>query len=93
MITIYVFSDENCFPKYIGKTKELDRRIKQHLNCDRFKYKSWFYNWLNKQIKEGIGYYIDIEAANFINCRKSSLSNAINRNKTKKYRGFIWNYS
>lgn len=45
---IYVFSDECGMPKYVGKTKCFDTRIKQHLNVDRFRYRSWFYNWLNK---------------------------------------------
>lgn len=60
MFCIYVFSDKDCFPIYVGKTKNLDVRIKQHLNRDRFRYNTWFYRWLNKQIKNDIPFYIDI---------------------------------
>jgi group I intron endonuclease len=60
MYCIYVFSDENCLPKYVGKTKCFKTRIKQHLNKDRFIYKSYFYNWLNKQLSEDKEYFIDI---------------------------------
>lgn len=60
MFCIYVFSDEDFIPKYIGKAKCFNTRIKQHLNRDRFRYKSWFYNWLNKQISNNKIFYIDI---------------------------------
>lgn len=56
---IYVFSDEGGVPKYVGKTKHLHTRIKQHLK-DRHKRKSYFYNWLNKQISEDKEFYIDV---------------------------------
>jgi group I intron endonuclease len=57
---IYVFSDEDCLPIYVGKAKNFDKRASQHINVDRFKYDTWFYRWLNKCIAEGRGYYIDI---------------------------------
>lgn len=60
MYCIYVFSDENGIPKYVGKTKCFKTRIKQHLNKDRFIYKSYFYNWLNKQLSEDKEYFIDV---------------------------------
>jgi group I intron endonuclease len=60
MYCIYVFSDEFGIPKYVGKTKCFNTRIKQHLNKDRFIYKSYFYNWLNKQLLEDKEYFIDI---------------------------------
>lgn len=60
MCTIYVFSDENLFPVYVGKAKIFKKRISQHLNSDRFKYDTWFYRWLNKQIRENKEFYIDI---------------------------------
>jgi group I intron endonuclease len=60
MFCIYVFSDEWGIPKYIGKAKCFKTRIKQHLNRDRFIYKSWFYNWLNKQIANNKEFFIDI---------------------------------
>lgn len=60
MFCIYVFSDEWGIPKYVGKAKCLDTRVKQHLNRDRFRYKSWFYNWLNKQIREDKEFFIDV---------------------------------
>lgn len=60
MYCIYLFSDEYGLPKYVGKSKNFNQRIKQHLNKDRFIYKSWFYNWLNKQINESIEYFIDV---------------------------------
>jgi len=56
-MVIYVFSDEDCFPKYVGKAKDLSKRHKQHLK-DRFKYDTWFYRWLNKQIKEDRQYFV-----------------------------------
>lgn len=33
------------------------------------------------------------EASKFLNCRKSSLSNAIKRNKNGKFKEFLWKYS
>ena len=46
-VKIYVFADKNGFPRYVGKTKiSVKHRHKQHLR-DRFRYKSYFYNWLN----------------------------------------------
>lgn len=57
---IYVFSDEWGVPRYVGKSKNFNVRIKQHLNRDRFRYKSHFYNWLNKCISEEIEYFVDI---------------------------------
>lgn len=60
MFCIYVFSDKDTMPVYVGKTKNLDLRIKQHLNRDRFRYKTWFYSWLNKQIRQNIPFYIDV---------------------------------
>ena len=48
MFCIYLFSDEFGVPKYVGKAKCFKTRIKQHINRDRFIYKSYFYNWLNK---------------------------------------------
>lgn len=60
MYCIYVFSDEFAIPKYVGKTKCFNTRIKQHLNKDRFIYKSYFYNWLNKQLSEDKEYFIDV---------------------------------
>jgi group I intron endonuclease len=59
MFCIYLFSDENGLPVYVGKAKCLKKRIKQHYR-DRHKYNSWFYNWLNKQIREDKIFYIDI---------------------------------
>jgi group I intron endonuclease len=59
MFCIYLFSDQNGLPIYVGKAKCFKNRISQHYR-DRFKYKSWFYNWLNKQIREEIPFYIDI---------------------------------
>ena len=59
MFCIYVFSDEYGVPKYVGKTKNLNLRIKQHIK-DRLKRKSHFYNWLNKQISQDKEYFIDI---------------------------------
>lgn len=56
---IYVFSDEFGVPKYVGKAKNLNVRLKQHLNRDRFRYTSYFYNWLNKCISEEREYFID----------------------------------
>ena len=68
MYCIYVFSDEFGIPKYVGKTKCFNARIKQHLNKDRFIYKSYFYNWLNKQLSEDKEYFIDIlEEVNDLN--------------------------
>lgn len=58
-MVIYVFSDENCFPKYVGKTTNLRRRHRTHLR-DRFKYDTYFYRWLNKQIREGKEYFLDV---------------------------------
>jgi len=58
-MVIYVFSDEDCLPKYVGKAKDLSKRHKQHLK-DRFKYDTWFYRWLNKQIREDRQYFVDI---------------------------------
>jgi group I intron endonuclease len=60
MFCIYLFSDEFGLPKYVGKTKCFKTRIKQHLNKDRFIHKSYFYNWLNKQLSEDKEYFIDI---------------------------------
>jgi group I intron endonuclease len=60
MFCIYVFSDEWGVPKYVGKTKRFEGRMKDHLYKDRFKYDTWFYRWLNKQIAEDKEYYIDI---------------------------------
>lgn len=59
MFCIYLFSDEDFMPQYVGKTKHLKVRIKQHLN-DRLKRKGKFYSWLNKTINEGKNYYVDI---------------------------------
>ena len=58
-MVIYVFSDENCLPKYVGKAKDLSKRIKEHYK-DRIKYNTWFYRWLNKQIKEEKEVFVDI---------------------------------
>ena len=60
MFCIYVFSDKNFLPVYVGKAKNFDRRIKQHLGRDRFRYDTWFYRWLNKQIREDNQFFIDI---------------------------------
>jgi group I intron endonuclease len=60
MFCIYLFSDEFGVPKYVGKAKCFKTRIKQHLNRDRFIYKSHFYNWLNQQISENKEYFINI---------------------------------
>lgn len=74
MFCIYVFSDECGIPKYVGKAKCLDARVKQHLNRDRFRYKTWFYNWLNKQIREEKEFFIDVleevNAENYIEKEK-----------------------
>lgn len=59
-IFIYLFSDEDALPKYVGKTKNMKQRIYQHCYNDRFKYDTYFYRWLNKQIAEDNIYYIDI---------------------------------
>jgi group I intron endonuclease len=59
MFCIYLFSNEDGLPIYVGKTKYFESRIKQHYR-DRFRYKTWFYNWLNKQIREEIPFYIDV---------------------------------
>lgn len=56
---IYVFSDEWGIPKYVGKTINLKTRIKQHLKY-RLRIKCYFYNWLNKQIREDKEFFIDI---------------------------------
>lgn len=58
-MVIYVFSDENCMPKYVGKAKNLSKRHKAHLK-DRFRYNTWFYKWLNKQIIENKQYFVDV---------------------------------
>lgn len=58
-MVIYVFSDEDCFPKYVGKAKDMSKRHKDHLR-DRFKYDTWFYRWLNKQIREDRQYFVDV---------------------------------
>jgi group I intron endonuclease len=60
MFCIYLFSDEFGVPKYVGKSKCFKTRVKQHVNRDRFRYKSHFYNWLNKQISESKEYFIDV---------------------------------
>lgn len=60
MTTIYVFSDHTTYPKYVGKAKNFKKRIKQHENEDRFRYDTWFYRWLNKQIRLGEAYYVDV---------------------------------
>jgi len=60
MFCIYLFSNFEGLPIYVGKTKNFDNRIKQHLCRDRFRYNSWFYNWLNKQIREEKAFYIDV---------------------------------
>ena len=60
MFCIYVFSDEDWLPIYVGKAKNLDLRVKQHLNRDRFRYDTWFYRWLNKQIREDKQFFVDI---------------------------------
>lgn len=68
MFCIYVFSDEFGVPKYIGKAKNLSVRIKQHLTRDRFRYDTWFYRWLNKQIREEKEFFIDVlEEVNSLN--------------------------
>lgn len=59
MYCIYVFSDEDGIPVYVGKTKNLTRRIKEHLK-DRKRKNCLFYKWLNKQIREDKAYYVDI---------------------------------
>jgi len=60
MFCIYLFSDEDLFPKYIGKAKNFTERYNQHINQDRFKYDTWFYRWLNKQIREDKPFYVDV---------------------------------
>lgn len=58
---IYVFSDQHGLPRYVGKAKNFDKRMKDHLYRDRFKYPhTWFYRWLNKQIREDKEFFIDI---------------------------------
>lgn len=57
---IYVFSDEDCLPIYVGKAKNFDKRLNNHLNRDRFRYDTWFYRWLNKQIREDKQFFVDI---------------------------------
>ncbi len=59
-MVIYLFSDEEGFPIYVGKSKNFKSRVYQHLQRDRFRYNSYFYNWLNKQIAEDKEFYIDI---------------------------------
>lgn len=58
MITIYLFSDEDGYPIYVGKAKNLKYRIKQHYR-DRLKYDTPFYRWLNKQISLNKQWFID----------------------------------
>ena len=60
MYCIYVFSDEFGIPKYVGKTKHFETRIKQHLYKDRFMYNSYFYRWLNKHLSEDKQFFVDI---------------------------------
>lgn len=60
MFCIYVFSDEDFVPVYVGKAKNLNRRVHYHLYRGRFISNTWFYKWLNKQVSDNKPFFIDI---------------------------------
>jgi group I intron endonuclease len=56
---IYSLSDENNIVRYIGKTSNLKRRIKEHIIESKKDNKSYKNRWINSQIKNG--FYPKIE--------------------------------
>ena len=62
---IYSLSDENNIVRYIGKTSNLKRRIKEHIIESKKDNKSYKNRWINSQIKNGFYPKIEIIDDNY----------------------------